>query len=64
MVTFFAEVFEKILYNHTSKFLDRNGSIHENQFGFCKGGWWVGGGRGSKVVSLFKYRVRSNNSNQ
>ena len=44
MVTFFAEVFEKILYNHTSKFLDRNGSIHENQFGFRKGRGWVGGG--------------------
>ena len=30
-------MFEKILYNNISKFLDRNGSIHENQFGFRKG---------------------------
>ena len=37
ILTFFAKVFEKILYNNISKFLDRNGSIHENQFGFRKG---------------------------
>ena len=37
ILTFFAKVFEKILYSNISKFLDRNGSIHENQFGFRKG---------------------------
>ena len=37
ILTFFAKVFEKILYNNISKFLDRNGTIHENQFGFRKG---------------------------
>ena len=37
ILTFFAKVFEKILYNNLSNFFDRNDSIHENQFGFRKG---------------------------
>ena len=37
ILTFFAKVFEKILYNKLSNFFDRNDSIHENQFGFRKG---------------------------
>ena len=37
ILTFFAKVFEKILYNNISNFFDRNDSIHENQLGFRKG---------------------------
>ena len=37
ILTFFAKVIAKILYNNISNFFDRNGSIHENQFGFRKG---------------------------
>ena len=32
ILTFFAKVFEKILYHNVSNFFDRNDSIHENQW--------------------------------
>ena len=36
ILTFISKVFEKILYNHISQFMDRNDIICSNQFGFRK----------------------------
>ena len=36
ILTFISKVFEKILYNHISQFMDRNDTICSNQFGFRK----------------------------
>ena len=37
ILTFFSKVFEKILHNNIFKFMERNKTINENQFGFRKG---------------------------
>ena len=37
ILTFFSKVFEKILHNNIYKFMERNKTINENQFGFRKG---------------------------
>ena len=34
ILTFFSKVFEKILHNNIYKFMERNKTINENQFGF------------------------------
>ena len=36
ILTFISKVFEKILYNHISQYMDRNDTICSNQFGFRK----------------------------
>ena len=36
ILTFISKIFEKILYNHISQFMDRNDTICSNQFGFRK----------------------------
>ena len=37
ILTFFSKVFEKILHNNIYKYMERNKTINENQFGFRKG---------------------------